>query len=68
MNDLDVTKFIKFDINDGEYLPIIRCICGKEFCLWDFSISIYKIEPDECKYCKRKFYFRNEIKIYQIIE
>ena len=68
MNDIDVTKDIRFGDNDGEYLPITKCVCGEKFNSWDFSISIYNDMLTECPKCNRKFYFRNSITIYEVIE
>ena len=64
----DVTSQMDFDNPDDELLPITRCICGKEYGYWEFSISVYQENPYECDECSRKFYFRNSITIYEVLE
>ena len=35
----DITKDVEWGDNDGESLPILKCICGQEFDCWgDFTI------------------------------
>jgi hypothetical protein len=64
----DVTKDVLLgDNNDGECLPIVECVCGQGFDNWDFIISIYSDNPDECPNCKRKLFFSNSIKVYEVI-
>jgi hypothetical protein len=66
--DKDVTEQFDFDSSsiDGESLPILKCICGKKFDYWYFSISIYRENAYACPECGRRFYFVNEIKIYEV--
>ena len=64
--ETDVTEKVKFGNNDDEYLPIEKCVCGAEFGSWSFVINVYKDDPNECPKCGRKYYFRNEIKVYLI--
>jgi DNA-directed RNA polymerase subunit RPC12/RpoP len=66
--DKDITSQVKFGENDGECLPMTKCICGKEFDWWDFILSIYRDMASSCPSCKRKMYFRNRITIYEAIE
>jgi len=68
MADKNVTDQVEFGNSDDELLPLKKCVCGKEFCFWTASISIYKDNPWECKGCGRKLYFRNEIKVYEVNE
>ncbi len=68
MNKIDVTDKFDFGDNDGEYLPIRKCICGMNFNYWEFFIKTYYDSPKECPNCKRKFCFLNEIKIYEIVD
>ena len=68
MNKIDVTKKCLFSDNDEELLPLLKCVCGKEFDSWGFTISIYSDgNATGCPECGRQFYFTNEIKIYEII-
>lgn len=68
MKSKDVTKQMDFGFNDEEFLPIEKCVCGKEFPYWSFFIDIYENNPTECPYCKRKFFFSVGIRIYEVIE
>ena len=68
MSTIDVTELVDFDNPDDEYLPIIKCVCGKEFRAWNFIISIYDDTPKSCPHCERKFYFRNRVRVYQVID
>ncbi len=65
---IDVTDQVVFLGNDGELLPIIKCVCGKEFPPWNFAISIYEDNPNDCPNCGRKLFFRNRISVYSFIE
>jgi hypothetical protein len=65
--DKDVTKLVSFQENDGECLPLIKCVCGKEFKSWDNVIGVYKeYSHENCSNCHRKFYFTNSIKVYEV--
>lgn len=66
MIEIDVTDKMDFGDNDSEYLPITKCLCGKKFESWSFTISIYSDMADECPHCKRKFYFKNNIRVYEV--
>ena len=66
--DRDVTDSCYFDDNDGELLPIVRCVCGKRFGMWEFIVSIYPDDPAVCKYCGRKLYFSNKITVYEVVD
>ncbi len=71
MKDKEVTDLVEFLGNDDECLPITKCICGARFDPWTFIISIYRNGnphsfSDECIHCKRKFYFRTSIRIFEI--
>ena len=63
--DKDITSLVNFGNNDGELLPITKCICGTRFIAWDFIISIYPDTPYECPSCKRKLYFSLSIKLFE---
>jgi len=64
--DKDITNQCSFGENDDEILPLEKCVCGEEYILWDFVLSIYRENPTVCK-CGRKLYFRNKITIYEVI-
>ena len=69
---INITKDVEFSAydggNDGECLPITKCKCGKKFEGWDFIISIYDDTKDCCPNCGRILIFKNEIKIYEVLD
>jgi hypothetical protein len=65
---VNVTKEVEFENNDDECLPITKCACGAKFPAWHFYISIYDDDPTICPVCGRKFYFRNAIQVYEVVE
>lgn len=64
---MDITDKFNFGPVDDEFLPITKCICGLQIPIWEFVISIYKDNAEECPNCKRKFYFHNKITIKEVI-
>ena len=66
MSKVDVTELVDFGLNDGEYLPIIKCACGAKFDLWEFSISVYPDAAKACPWCGRRFYFSVYIKVFEV--
>lgn len=64
----DITEFVNYDNPDDEYLPITECICGKRFAPWEFIISIYEETFNKCPECGAKLFFRNTIRVYQVVE
>ena len=68
---IDVTDKVGFNSNDidAELLPILHCICGKRFSYWEYSISIYDdLIFHPCCNCGARLYFKNEVRIYQVID
>lgn len=61
-----VTGMVTFGDNDGDWLPISKCICGYAFNYWDFVISAHKDDPNECPNCGAKLYFTVKINVYQV--
>ncbi|GAH60215.1 unnamed protein product, partial [marine sediment metagenome] len=47
-------------------LPLTKCVCGKKYPAWDFTLGIYKDMPTGCLECGRKLYFGVSIKVYEI--
>lgn len=68
MKSIDVTNKVDFQNNDDDSLPLTKCVCGKEFHVWDFIISIYGDMARECPNCRRKLYFKNSITVYEVVE
>jgi len=61
----DITNEVEFNLNDDELLPLTKCVCGKEFMPWSFVLGVYEDSPTPCPECKRKMYFRIEIRVYE---
>lgn len=71
MADIDVTSKVYFGDNDGELLPLMKCVCGEKFGYWDFIIDIYRnkdLSNNCCPKCGRRFYFSNKITIYEVVD
>ncbi len=66
MNDINVTNQVSFEMNDGECLPLIKCVCGQKYILWDNIISVYRDDANECSNCHRKLYFTIGINIWEV--
>lgn len=64
--DKDITMQVSFGDNDGETLPLYRCVCGKEFKPWNAILGIYREYPFKCD-CGRELFFKNEITVYEVI-
>jgi hypothetical protein len=41
----EVTDKVDFGWNEDECLPIIECVCGTEFDLWEQVLGVYKDDP-----------------------
>ncbi len=65
--DRDVTELVNHGSNDDECLPLTKCVCGAEFPVWSFFISIYRETPYHCPKCGRGLYFTCEIRIYEAV-
>lgn len=66
----EVTNLVKFNDKDNEFLSISKCMCGKEFNSWEFSISIYPESIHPCPNCGREMYFKSyiNIKVYEFVD
>lgn len=66
---IDVTKQVEIGNPDDESLPILKCVCGHRAAYWEWIISIYDdFLLDPCPNCGRRFYFRQQITIYQVVD
>ena len=63
---IDVTDQVDFHLNDGEALPLTRCVCGKKFPAWDFILGMYEDMPHTCPECGRRLYFKPSIRVYEV--
>ena len=68
MKRKEVTADIEFDNPDDEYLPLRRCVCGKEWGIWKRAISVYPDMAQPCPQCGRKLIFQNEVHVYEVTE
>ena len=66
--DKDITDAVQFLGNDGEYLPLTKCVCGEKFRAWDFVLEARKTHYHKCPNCKRRLYFRNSISVYEVVD
>lgn len=62
----DVTAQVDFTDNDGETLPLTKCVCGAKFPAWEEILSIYPEHPWACPRCGAKLYFSVGIRVFQI--
>ena len=53
--DIDVTDKVDFGLNDGEYLPLVECVCGQEFESWSFLLNNDSSYGKKCDNCGREF-------------
>jgi DNA-directed RNA polymerase subunit RPC12/RpoP len=62
----DVTDQVTFDDNDGESLPLTKCVCGQKFESWEEVVSVYADEPWTCPHCGAKLFFSVNVKVYKV--
>ena len=62
----DVTERVDFSENDGESLPLTKCVCGEKFSPWDQVLGVYRDHPWECPKCGAKLYFTFTIRVFQV--
>lgn len=67
MKDKDITEHVSIGEIDGESLSLEKCVCGREFKSWDFVMSIYRDQANQCD-CGRRLYFSNKVTVYEVIE
>ena len=65
MNDLNITQRVATGFNDDELLPITKCVCGKRFKYWDFTIGLGRESAAKCPSCGHMLYFELTIQIYE---
>jgi hypothetical protein len=69
MSEHDVTGHVMFATPDDEGLPLTRCICGETWNPWSGPVlSVYADSPTECERCHRRFYFRNNVRVFEVID
>ena len=66
--DKDITKQVKISKSlSGEYLPLLKCVCGRKFGHTDFVLYDERNNYSECD-CGRKLYFKIKRTVYEIID
>jgi len=65
---IDVTDSVEFHLNDGECLPLTKCVCGKRFAPWDFILGVDEDYAHTCPKCGRRLFFGGTIKVYEIVD
>jgi hypothetical protein len=65
-NIVEVTNSVDFGFNDEELLPVTKCVCGKKFIPWEFSIGLWEEGAAECPECGRMMFFSVEIRVYEV--
>lgn len=70
MSNKDVTKDIWYDYNDGEALPITKCVCGYGFTPWEFVIYPDYGHGDirKCPNCGAKLYWEQSVRVYRVLD
>ena len=68
VSDRDVTNLVKFDLNDDTSLPLLKCVCGRQFKMWEHIIGMEPKGATLCSRCGRNLYFEVVIKVYEIDE
>ena len=64
--DKDVTKVVKFEDNDGEVLPLTRCVCGTTWPAWEFQLGVYRDLARGCPRCGRRLYFAMKVLVFEV--
>ena len=65
---IDMTDEVVFGGNDGDSLPVQRCVCGKEFAPWGFMLGMDSDRAKSCPGCGRKMYFEVNIRVFVVYE
>jgi len=69
----DVTSLVRFshhsvdcDENEGEYLPLRKCVCGAKFDYLEMVLGSNPDSPWSCPTCGAKLFFEARIRVYRI--
>ena len=60
----DVTAEVKFGAVDDESLPLLKCVCGRRWPVWERDIGIYPDWAEPCPQCGRRLWFKNTIQVF----
>jgi hypothetical protein len=62
----DITDLVTIGASDGDTVPLYRCVCGKEYAPWDFTLSSDEDRPRKCRACGRRMYIEVVIRVFEI--
>lgn len=62
---LEITNKVRVGLNDGDSLPLERCVCGQVAGPWEWILDSDPEYKSECDTCGRKMWFSIEIKVWQ---
>ena len=57
---------VKLGNPDDEYAPVLKCVCGVSYPMWEQIISIYAADADPMPCCGRRFYFRQTVTVFEV--
>lgn len=64
----DVSALCDWLNPDDESLPLTKCVCGKAYQAWDFTLGIYLDEPRTMPCCGRKLFFKHYVRVLEVRE
>lgn len=64
----EVTTLMVLGPVDDELVPVLRCLCGYEPAEWTMVLGIYHDQPTLCPQCRRRFYVRIGVQIYEVLD
>ncbi|MCP4990874.1 MAG: hypothetical protein GY928_33985 [Colwellia sp.] len=63
----DVTHLVEVGQQGDEHITFLKCVCGAKYEHWDFLLSIYREDPNQCAKCFRWFYYTTDVKVFQVV-
>ena len=66
MKTKDVTEVVEFELNDGECLPLTKCVCGCTYSPWDLILDMGVARTMPC--CGRRLYFSTSIQVSEVLD
>ena len=66
MLKLDITDKVRVGLNDGDRMPLERCVCGDESEPWEgLVLDTDPEDKSKCPNCGRKMWFEISIRVFQ---
>ena len=66
MSDKNVTELVEHGLPDNDSMGMRRCVCGAEFIMWGYYITMHRKSARACPECGRKLYFTQTISVYEV--